>query len=115
MDNTTQSTQMFPSFLRKFDFFKQKALALHSTHDVDRLSFDSIADVLHVDDWTQQVHLEPQVLKVPLAEQFHMGGQEVLRKIWAQRNKFSHFRFLTVQEKKLSSLLESTGGRADTV
>lgn len=59
-------------------FFKYNALDLHSTHDIDRLSFETIVDVLHADDWTHQVHLEPQVIEVPLTEELHMGGHEVL-------------------------------------
>lgn len=59
-------------------------LDLHSTHDIDGLSFDTITDVLHVDDRTQQVHTEPQCVKVPLTEQFNMGGQEVLENMKTQ-------------------------------
>lgn len=53
---------------------------LHSTHDFGRLSFDTVADILHVEDRNHQVHVEPQLITVPLSEQFNMGGQEILGK-----------------------------------
>lgn len=58
-----------------------KQSGLHSTHHVDGLGFDSMADVLHVPDRTQQVHAEPQFIKVLLVEQFDMWRHKVLWKI----------------------------------
>lgn len=89
---------MLSTVVQTFPLFRED---LHSTYDVDRLSFDSEANILHADNWTQQVHTEPHFLEVPLAAQFHMGGHEVLRKITAQWNDF-----LTEQEIKSSQLLQ---------
>ncbi len=58
----------------------------HSAQDVNRLSFGTIADVLHVDDRNQQVHVESQLIKVPLAEQFDMRRQEILGNIKTQQD-----------------------------
>lgn len=74
---------------------------LHSAHDADRLSFETVADFLHVEDRTHQVHFEPQVVEVRLAEQFHMRRQEFLRKIESELE----VKLFTVQ-KKTGILLE---------
>lgn len=53
-------------------------LDLHSAHDVDGLRFAGVAEVGHAEDGTQQVHIQPQRVKVTLTEQFHVRGQEIL-------------------------------------
>lgn len=53
-------------------------LDLHSAHDVDGLRFAGVAEVGHAEDGTQQVHIQPQRVKVTLTEQFYMRGQEIL-------------------------------------
>lgn len=60
------------------------ALHLHSAHDVDRLSFVTVADLVHVDHWAHQVHFEPHAVEVGLAEQFHVRRQEFLRETEAE-------------------------------
>lgn len=97
---------MFLSFIINLNverynlFFIQKLFDLHSTHDIDGLSFDTITDVLHFDNRTQQVHTEPQCVKVLLTEQFNMGGQEILGNMKTQWNTKKVKSFLTVQEIK---------------
>lgn len=80
----------FPSFIVNFYWFVcfflhvwflTEAVYLHSTHDIDGLSFATMANVLQARDGTQQVRMEPQLIKVLLAEQFNMRGQEILGKI----------------------------------
>ena len=48
---------------------------------MDRLSFATVADRLHVGDGAQHVHVDPPLVKVSLTEQFNVRGLEVLREI----------------------------------
>lgn len=78
---------MIPSFMTNFSVVSYRLLFdLHSTHDVGGLSLNTIADVLHVDDGTQQVHVVAQLIKVALTEQFDVWGQEILWKIITQEH-----------------------------
>lgn len=64
-----------------YEWLLQELFDLHSTQDVDRFSFGAVVGVLHGGDGTQQLHAEPSLPKVLLAEQFHVGRQEILVKI----------------------------------
>lgn len=49
---------------------------IHSTNDVNRLSFVAIANILYVGNWAQQVHTaQSQVLKLLLSEEPHTRRQ----------------------------------------
>lgn len=65
--------------LKKWLHWTWSTLHLHSTHDVDRLSFVTVADLVHVDHRAHQVHFDPHAVEVGLAEQFHVRRQEFLR------------------------------------
>lgn len=73
-------------------------LYLHSTHDVGRLCFATMGDVLHVGDRSQQVHIEPSCIKVPVHEQFNVRGEVILGNTIQGNDKkgnffyFSHFK-----------------------